>query len=352
MRKFTFCFWLWLALPVAGAELKFDFGDSLTNQPLSAFRSVLAGGGQAGEWKIVMDEVPPLLAPLTPQATHASVVTRRAVLAQVSQDTTTERFPMFLYTGETFRDFTFTTRFKIVSGAVEQMAGVVFRAQDEKNFYVLRASALGRNLRFYKVVNGIRSDPLGPSLDITVGVWHTLTVQCQGNEIRCWFDGRLAMPPLNDNSFPAGKIGFWTKSDAVSYFSDASITYTPRVPLAQTIVQGMIKKYPRLIGLHIYTLDEKEQPHIIASQDEKEIGQAGTEAEKGAITNGVVYFGKTRETVVVTMPLRDRNGDPMAAVRFEMKSFPGQTQDNALARARPMVREIQAQVLSSQDLNQ
>jgi hypothetical protein len=349
MRKFFLCLSVGLALPAPGAELKFDFGNFQTNQLPPGFHSALAGSGRPGEWRFVMDEVPPMLAPLTPQAPS---VTKRAVLAQLSQDPTDERFPMLIYDGDTFRDFTLTTRFKIVSGVAEEMAGVIFRAQDEKNFYVIRASALGRNLRFYKVVSGIRSNPIGPTMDIATGVWHTLTVQCQGNEIRCWFDGQLAMPPLNDNSFTAGKIGFWTKSDAVSYFTDASITYTPRVPSAQTLVQSMIKEYPRLIGLRIYTLNAEGQPHIVAGKNEGEIGQQGGDDARGAITNGTIYFGKTRRTVVITMPLRDRNGDPMAAVRFEMKSFPGQTENNALARAMPIAKKMQAQVLSSQDLNQ
>ena len=79
---------------------------------------------------------------------------------------TDERFPMFIYDGEKFRDFRFLTRFKIVSGVSEQMAGLVFRFQNTSNFYVVRASALGRNVRFYKVVNGARSDPIGPTCDI------------------------------------------------------------------------------------------------------------------------------------------------------------------------------------------
>ena len=34
------------------------------------------------------------------------------------------------------------------------MAGLAFRFQNASNFYVVRASALGHNLRFYKMVNG------------------------------------------------------------------------------------------------------------------------------------------------------------------------------------------------------
>ena len=140
-------------------------------------------------------------------------------------------------------------------------------------------------------------------------------------QIICWLDGNLVMPPLNDNTFTAGKIGFWTKSDAVSYFGDTTIIYTPRVPVAQTLVQSILKKQPRILGLRIYTLDDKGQPRIAASKDEKEIGQPGTDAEKAAITDGKVYFGRGKGTVAVTLPLRDRNGDPMAAVRVQLKSF-------------------------------
>jgi len=293
--------------------------------------------------------VPPLLAPLSQQA---PVVTRRAVVAQTSTDPTDERFPMLIYDGETFKDFNLTTRFKIAGGTAEQMAGVVFRYQNESNCYVIRASALGNNVRFYKVVNGVRSDPIGPEAVIATNTWHTLAVQCQGNQITCWLDGKLVMPTLHDNSFATGKIGFRTKSDAVSYFGDTIITYTPLVPVAQTLVQSIMKKEPRILGLRIYPLDDQGQPRIAASKDEKEIGQPGTDAEKAAITGGKIYFGRGKGTVAVTLPLRDRNGDPMAAVRVQLKSFFGETQDTAITRARMILKQMQAQITSREELMQ
>jgi uncharacterized membrane protein YdbT with pleckstrin-like domain len=48
--------------------------------------------------------------------------------------------------------------------------------------------------------------------------------------------------------------------------------------------------------------------------------------------------------------LRDRNGDSIAAVQVVLKSFPGQTQDNAVARALPIVKRMQAQVQSLEEL--
>jgi hypothetical protein len=134
-----------LGWPAAGAELQFDFGSLAPDSALGKFHAELLGGGGPVAWKILQDETPSALAPLTDRAPN---VARRSVLAQTSRDATDERFPMFIYDGEKFRDFKFTTRFKMVSGVAEQMAGVVFRFQNASNFYVVRVSALGRNIRF------------------------------------------------------------------------------------------------------------------------------------------------------------------------------------------------------------
>ncbi|HUA68080.1 MAG TPA: family 16 glycoside hydrolase [Candidatus Saccharimonadales bacterium] len=352
MCKLYFGLVLMLVLPAWSAEIKIDFSNFPTNESPEGFHSALAGVGQPGDWKIVMDEIPSAFAPLTPQARQTPILTRRAVLAQISQELNEERFPMLVYEKEMFKDFKLTTRFKIVSGLAEQMAGVVFRYQNSSNFYVVRASALGHNIRFYKVVDGARGNFFGPDMDISTNVWHTLAVQCQGNQFMFWYDGQPVMPPLNDNTFSEGKIGFWTMSDAVSYFGDTTIAYTPRVPMAQSLVDGMMQKYSRILKLRVYTLDDKGEPQIIASNDKKEIGEPGTDAEKSAIVNGAVYFGRGKGTVAVTMPLTDRNGNPVAAVRVELRSFFGETQDTAVTRARVIVDKMQAQVLSRQDLTQ
>ena len=347
MRRFIFCLGLMLAASVRGAEIRIDFSGSLAGSAPTNFHATLAGSGQPGTWKVIMDDVPPLLAPLTDRAPS---VTKRAVLAQTSRDATDEHFPLFIYDGETFKDFKFTTRFKIVSGAVEQMAGVVFRFQNASNFYVVRASALGHNVRFYKMVDGVRSVPIGPQLEIATNTWHTLAVQCRGNQITCRLDDRLVMPPLQDNTFAGGKVGFWTKSDAVSYFCDPVIEYTPRIPAAQLLVSSIMEKQPRILGLRIYTLDDQGVPHVIASKDEKEIGQPGTDAEKTAITDGKIFYSRSKGVVAMTLPFRDRNGDAMGAVRVRLDSFFGETQQNALTRATMILKRMQAQVTTSEGL--
>jgi 3-keto-disaccharide hydrolase len=350
MRNFIFCFCVAAAVSASGAEIKINFEDFAQGQSPTNFHSALAGGGKPGEWSVVMDDVPSAFAALSGQT---PIFNRHAVLAQTSDDATDERFPMLIYDGETFKDFKLATQFKIIGGVTEQMAGIVFRFQNESNFYVVRASALGHNLRFYKMVDGVRSDPLGPQVDISTNTWHTLAVQCQGTQIIVWLDDRLVMPPLNDNTFAAGKIGFWTKSDAVSHFGDTVIDYTPLIPAAQTLVDNIMKELPRILGLRICAPDENGRPRVIASKDGKETGQSGNDSEKDAAATGAIYFGREKGGVVVTMPLCDRNGEPIASVRVRLKSeFLGESQDAALTRVRVIVQEMQAQVTSRQDLMQ
>jgi hypothetical protein len=68
------------------------------------------------------------------------------------------------------------------------------------------------------------------------------------------------------------------------------------------------------------------------------------------MSKGTVFYGKDQGYVSVTMPLKDRNAEPIAAIRVKMKSFPGQTEQNILVRATPVVNYIQGKVLSLQDL--
>lgn len=332
--------------PAAGADLQFDFSSLTPGSPLGKFHSALLGGGRPVKWEILADEAPSAFSPLTDRAQN---VTRRSVLAQTSQDPTDERFPLFIYDGEKFRDFKFTTRFKLVSGVAEQMAGIVFRFQNESNFYVVRVSGLGKNVRFYKVVNGARSNPIGPNCTLAPG-WHQLGVQCAGNQITVWLDDHLVMPPLGDNTFAEGKIGFWTKSDAVSYFADAAINFTPIVPAAQALINSVLEQQPRILGLQIYTLTNNTT-RILASKEPAEIGAPGTDAEMAAIRDGTVSFGRDHGAVLLTLPFPDRNGENMAAVRFKLRSFFGETQDNAVNRATMLLKLMETLCTSADDLH-
>lgn len=335
-----------LAFSVSGKQLYIDFDNYPEGSSPTNFHSALIGEGSPGRWQIVSTEVPSFLPPLTDKA----IVNKHGVLAQTAEDMTDERFPMFIYDGDKFGDFKLSTRFKIISGIAEQMAGMVFRFQDSSNFYVARVSSLGRNVRFYKVVNGVRSDPIGPTMDVSNGVWHTLEIQCDGNQINIRLDDHFVMPTLSDNTFAEGKLGFWTKSDSLSYFADCLVEYTPRQAAAQEMVDNVIGKEPRILGLRIYTLQTNNTTRVIASKEPADVGMVGTDAEIGAITNGVISYGTERGAVLVTLPLRDRNGEYIAAVRVKLKSYMTESQDAAIVRAGIVRKHLEDLCTSSEDL--
>jgi Domain of Unknown Function (DUF1080) len=254
-----------------------------------------------------------------------------------------------------YTDFTLKTKFKIVDGVTEQMAGIAFHIQDEKNFFVARASVLGSNFLFYKVEKGVRGQMVGSKMEIKKGVWHELTIECNGAETRIMLDGKNAMPSdigVNDATFLSGKIAYYTKSDSISYFTDTRITYVPKEPFAQRMVKDAMKEYPRLLGIQVYASPRAKETQIIASSDEQDIGKAGGKNEADVIANGTPYYDKEKEMVSVMLPLRDRNGDVEAAVRIRMKSFPGQTEENVFVRATPIIKAMQDQAVTVNSLNE
>lgn len=342
---------LLLALSGAGAaELAFDWAGAKANELPKGFRPALSGTGQPGEWKIIFDEAPSALPAISPKAVNRNV---RPVLAQVSKDRTDTRYPMLLFEGEMFGDFTITTQFKIVDGIDEQMAGIAFRVQDERNYYYIRASALGGNVNFFKVQDGQLVGPIGAKAEIPKGVWQELTIQCEGNQIKCSLNGAEIIPALRDNTFSSGKVGFWTKSDSVSYFGDTRITFKPRQRLAQSIVNDAIKKYPRVQRLKISApAAVGAEPKVIASSEPTDVGQPAKTEAADVIARGIIYHGQNNGSVHVTMPLKDSNGDSIAAVEVVMKSFPGQTEKNAIERARPIVKQLEARVRNAAELVQ
>jgi hypothetical protein len=165
-------------------------------------------------------------------------------------------------------------------------------------------------------------------------------------------NGKHELPVQEQKGDHNGKIAFWTKSDSVSYFAETRIIYRPRVTLAQTMVQDALKKHPRLLDLQIFaaTITNANEFRIVASKDVKELGQPAPTGTKDVIDGKGYYYGKDSGSVQVIMPLQDWNGDTVAAVKILMKTFPGQTEKNAFARATPILKDMSGRVQSARAL--
>jgi len=121
-----------------------------------------------------------------------------------------------------YTDVTVTARFKPVSGKSDRAAGIIFRIQDQDNYYILRANALEDNVNIYKYVGGRRRAIQESSAKVPSGTWLELRVEVKGKHIRGFLNGKQVVEST-DNSFKAGKIGLWTKADSVTCFDNVQI---------------------------------------------------------------------------------------------------------------------------------
>jgi hypothetical protein len=193
----------------AGKTLGYNFDSDSTGKLPAPFHSALTGQGTEGTWVVEQD---------------ASAPSKPNVLAQTSTDDTDYRFPMAILDEGSFKDLDLSVKFKAISGQVDQAAGLVFRYRDQDNYYIVRANALEDNYRLYRVVNGRRQQFAGAKFRVTPNEWHTLRVECVGNQIKCYYDGELKITATDDTFKDAGKVGLWTKADSVTHFDDVTVT--------------------------------------------------------------------------------------------------------------------------------
>ena len=153
------------------------------------------------------------------------------VLAQLSTDRTSQRFPLAILAVARVADGEIRVRLKPVAGRVDQAAGLVWRYRDENNYYVVRANALENNVVAYKVKEGERSalapigreGQYGMEHDVPSDVWSTLGVVFRGSRFTVSFDSEELFQVEDSTFADAGKVGLWTKADSVTYFDDFEV---------------------------------------------------------------------------------------------------------------------------------
>lgn len=119
-------------------------------------------------------------------------------------------------------DLNLEVSFLPISGKADMGGGLIWRAADDRNYYLARANPLEQNIRVYRVVKGVRHLLENFNQTIDVRQWHTLRITHQGCRVNIFYDDKQVFD-LCDKTFQAGMIGLWTKSDAVTYFDDLQL---------------------------------------------------------------------------------------------------------------------------------
>lgn len=196
-----------------GQTRAIDFTQDAVGQPPKGFQFGHTGkAGAPGRWLVQAEGTNKYLAQLDPDRTNA-------------------RFPVAVVADITAADVDLSVRFKPVSGRVDQAAGLVWRFQNEDNYYIVRANPLEENVVLYKVQNGRRTDlPLrgegrtyGKKASVPSGQWSTLRVVAAGPRFEVFLNG-AKLYEVEDATFrQAGRVGVWTKADSVTYFDDLTV---------------------------------------------------------------------------------------------------------------------------------
>jgi len=162
-----------------------------------------------GDWRVAADETAP---------SQPNVLAQTARNARRVYNVALARQPRLT-------DVDLSVRLRAVSGRIDQGGGLVWRAVDARNYYICRWNPLEDNYRSYKVVDGRRTELASADLKARPG-WHTLRAVMTGGKIECYLDGKKYLEATDDTFQGAGKVGLWTKADAVTHFDDLTVRGT------------------------------------------------------------------------------------------------------------------------------
>jgi hypothetical protein len=214
MKLFTVVVAIIMGVAMQSGTRKVDFSGDTVGQPPKGFEfGHTAKVGAPGKWIV--------------EAEGAN-----KYLAQTDADRTNARFPVAVLADVRAADIDLSVRFRPISGQVDQAAGIVWRFQNEDNYYIVRANARENNVVLYKVENGKRTDlPLkgegrtyGKTAPVPAGQWSTLRIVATGPLFEVYFNGPK-LYEVEDKTFTqAGKAGVWTKADSVTHFDDLTVT--------------------------------------------------------------------------------------------------------------------------------
>lgn len=187
-------------------QWNFD-GASPGSLPGSFTIGTLFDGRPSGEWKIL----------ITDRAKSPS-----QVLAQVLPKGTDQAYKLLLVEETDSVDLDVEVSYLAAAGKADLGGGLVWRAVDDRNYYLLRASLVEQKIRLYRVVKGVQQVVKQIDRPLPAAGWHTLRIVQRGCEIKALYDD-AALFRVCDSTFTRGRIGLWTKADAVTYFDDLGL---------------------------------------------------------------------------------------------------------------------------------
>jgi 3-keto-disaccharide hydrolase len=166
------------------------------------------------------------------------------VLSLTKSESTGGTFNLAIVEKAAFKDLDLSVKLRANGGKEDQGGGLIWRAKDERNYYICRLNPLESNFRLYKVVDGKRLQLATADAKAEAGKWYALRVVMHGDAMACFLDGKQLLEARDGDFKVRGKIGLWTKADAVSSFDDLAVRQADPITDADTKDQKGPEKKP------------------------------------------------------------------------------------------------------------
>jgi hypothetical protein len=136
------------------------------------------------------------------------------------QNATADAWAVALLEDKRFADVDVSVKAKPVSGKEDQASGLIFRAKDARNYYLVRSNGLEDNFRLYTMIDGQRKQIASTKVEPPkAGEWHTLRVVAKETKIQAYIGNKLLIDH-EDATYNEGWVALWTKADSVTEFDD------------------------------------------------------------------------------------------------------------------------------------
>ena len=115
-------------------------------------------------------------------------------------------------------------QFKLIAGASDQLAGLVFNLRSSGEYLAVRYNTKDGNAALWKYDNGARARLADGTAhaQLPLDVWHTIEVQVVDRKVTGLVNGTLRVEHTLDQPI-SGRVGFWAKPDSVSAFKGLQI---------------------------------------------------------------------------------------------------------------------------------
>ena len=131
-------------------------------------------------------------------------------------------FPYAVAQGvDDFQNGEISIRFKLMDGALDQCAGILFNLKNNGNYLTVRFNSKEDNLVLWTFKEGKRSFTKKGSEDMPLKMkeWYTMKIVVQGTKLEGYLNGKKLLD-FTLTEPVTGKVGVWSKTDSVSYFDD------------------------------------------------------------------------------------------------------------------------------------